>query len=133
MKPNQQQVKTGRLGTEQRILDAIAQILLEQGYSAVGINAIARQAGCDKVLIYRYFDGLDGLLLAFAETTPLWWEVDEIITDSSADCARIPLHEYLELLLSRYVKSLESRGDKKGAGFGRAVPTPNPMEPIQGG
>ena len=45
-----------------------------------GINAVARQAGCDKVLIYRYFNGLEGLLMAFAETTELWWEVDEIIT-----------------------------------------------------
>jgi AcrR family transcriptional regulator len=102
-------VKRGRLQTEQRILDAVARILLEQGYPAVGINAIARQAGCDKVLIYRYFGGFDSLLLAFAETTPLWWEVDEIITESAADCAHIPLYQYLQLLLTRYVKILEAR------------------------
>ena len=83
--------------------------LLEQGYPAVGINAIARQAGCDKVLIYRYFGGFDELLLAFAETTTLWWEVDEIITESAADCAAIPLHEYLQTLLDRYVQALEAR------------------------
>lgn len=99
----------GRLQTEQRILDAVGQLLLEQGYPAVGINAIARQAGCDKVLIYRYFDGFEGLLLAFAETTELWWEVDEIISESAQECARIPLHEYLQLLLGRYLETLESR------------------------
>ena len=98
-----------RLGTEQRILDAVGTILLEQGYPAVGINAIARQAGCDKVLIYRYFGGSDELLLAFAETTTLWWEVEEIITESAADCAAIPLHEYLQTLLDRYVQALEAR------------------------
>ena len=102
-------MKRGRLQTEQRILDAVAQVLLEQGYPAVGINAIARQAGCDKVLIYRYFGGFDGLLQAFAETTPLWWEVDEIIIESEADCRRIPLHKFLQLLLTRYVEILESR------------------------
>jgi AcrR family transcriptional regulator len=98
-----------RLKTEQRLLDALASILLEQGYPAAGINAIARRAGCDKVLIYRYFGGFDELLLAFAETTPLWWEVDEIITESAADCADIALHDYLERLLGRYVEALESR------------------------
>jgi AcrR family transcriptional regulator len=80
-----------RLKTEQRILDAVGTILLDQGYPAVGINAIARQAGCDKVLIYRYFGGLDELLLAFAETTTLWWEVDEIINETAAECADIAL------------------------------------------
>jgi len=98
-----------RLNTEQRLLEAMASLLLEQGYPAVGINAIARQAGCDKVLIYRYFGGFDELLLAFAETTPLWWEVDEIITESAADCADIALHDYLPRLLNRYVEALESR------------------------
>jgi AcrR family transcriptional regulator len=98
-----------RLKTEQRILDAVGSILLEQGYPAVGINAIARQAGCDKVLIYRYFGGFDELLLAFAETTTLWWEVDEIINETASECAQIALPDYLQTLLSRYVKALEAR------------------------
>jgi AcrR family transcriptional regulator len=98
-----------RLQTEQRILDAVGAILLEQGYPAVGINAIARQAGCDKVLIYRYFGGLDALLLAFAETTTLWWEVDEVIIETAAECAEIALPDYLQTLLGRYVTALESR------------------------
>ncbi len=86
-----------RINTEQRLIEAVGSILLEQGYPAVGINAIARRAGCDKVLIYRYFGGFDELLLAFAETTTLWWEVDEIITESAADCAAITLPDYLQL------------------------------------
>jgi AcrR family transcriptional regulator len=99
----------GRLNTEQRLLDAVGAILLEQGYPAVGINSVARRAGCDKVLIYRYFGGLDELLLAFAETTTLWWDVDEIIIESAADCETIPLPEFLQRLLNRYVEALESR------------------------
>ena len=98
-----------RLNTEQRILEAVGSLLLEDGYPAVGINAIARKAGCDKVLIYRYFGGFDSLLLAFAETTTLWWEVDEIITESAADCSDVALADYLQRLLDRYVKALEAR------------------------
>ncbi len=98
-----------RLKTEQRLLEAVGAILLEQGYPAVGINAIARRAGCDKVLIYRYFGGFDELLLAFAETTTLWWEVDEIISESAAECANITLPDFLQRLLNRYVEALEAR------------------------
>jgi AcrR family transcriptional regulator len=98
-----------RLKTEQRLNDAVVSIQQEQGYPAVGIKAIARRAGCDKVLIYRYFGGFDELLQAFAETTTLWWEVDEIITESAEECSSIPLPDYLQSLLNRYVQALESR------------------------
>jgi len=102
-------MKRNRLNTEQRILDAVGGLLLDEGYPQVGVNAIARRAGCDKVLIYRYFGGFDELLLAFAETTTLWWEVDEIITETAEQCAAIALPEYLQTLLDRYVAALESR------------------------
>ena len=87
-------IKKGRLQTEQKILQALEHLLLEQGFPAVGINSVARQAGCDKVLIYRYFDGLDGLLLAFAETNDLWWNIDEIITESTDQIGQQPLQEF---------------------------------------
>jgi len=98
-----------RLQTEQKILQALEQLLLQQGFTTVGINSIARQAGCDKVLIYRYFDGLDGLLLAFAETTQLWWEVDDIITETPHTIGQQPLKQYLQELLKRHVAALQAR------------------------
>jgi AcrR family transcriptional regulator len=97
-----------RLQTEQRILKAVETLLLERGYPAVGVNAIARQAGCDKVLIYRYFSGFDGLLLAFAETTQLWWEVDEVMSETPEVLASQPLNEYLKTLLKRHASSLQA-------------------------
>ncbi len=50
-----------RDGTEKSILAAAKQVLAEDGFQNFGVNAIARRAGCDKQLIYRYFNGLDGL------------------------------------------------------------------------
>ncbi len=97
-----------RLQTEQKILQAVEQILLNDGFPAIGINSIARTAGCDKVLIYRYFDGLDGLLLSVAETTDLWWQVNEIITEASDEIGKVPLHDYLMTLLKRHAESLQT-------------------------
>ena len=53
--------------TADRLIDAGFRVLAEEGFSAFGINGVARAAGCDKKLIYRYFDGLDGLLDAMGE------------------------------------------------------------------
>ena len=53
--------------TEKRLIEAVSKVIEEEGFTKIGINRIARQAQCDKVLIYRYFGGLDGLLVAWAK------------------------------------------------------------------
>ena len=45
--------------SETQLIEAVSTIITEEGFSKIGINKIARTAGCDKVLIYRYFGGLD--------------------------------------------------------------------------
>ncbi len=56
-----------RAGTAAALVENAKALLAEQGFQALGINAIARRAGCDKQLIYRYFGGLEGLLDALGE------------------------------------------------------------------
>lgn len=53
--------------SEKKLIKAVSIVIEEDGFSKVGINHIARTAGCDKVLIYRYFGGLEGLLAAWAK------------------------------------------------------------------
>ena len=55
-----------REATKRRLLEALGKVLVEEGFEGVGVNAVAKKAGVDKVLIYRYFKDLDGLLEAFA-------------------------------------------------------------------
>jgi AcrR family transcriptional regulator len=56
-----------RLDTQARILAAASELLINGGAAAFGVNAVARAANCDKQLIYRYFDGVDGLLAAIGQ------------------------------------------------------------------
>lgn len=53
--------------TEKKLLEAVSYIIENDGFTKIGVNRIANQAGCDKVLIYRYFGGLDGLLMEWAK------------------------------------------------------------------
>lgn len=50
--------------TEAKLVAAALAILSEEGFAALGVNAVARRAGTDKQLIYRYFNGIDGLMAA---------------------------------------------------------------------
>jgi AcrR family transcriptional regulator len=51
--------------TKSRILQAVGKLLAESGFNSLGINAIAKEARVDKVLIYRYFTDLPTLLQTF--------------------------------------------------------------------
>lgn len=63
-----------RLRTQDSILAAARSVLVDKGFGGWGVNAIARAAGCDKQLIYRYFGGLDGLAEALG--TEIAFEIE---------------------------------------------------------
>ena len=48
--------------TEEKILEAVGSIVESEGFEKLGINTIALKANVSKMLIYRYFGGLKGLL-----------------------------------------------------------------------
>ncbi|RJF88756.1 TetR/AcrR family transcriptional regulator [Oleomonas cavernae] len=49
-----------RAATQARLVAAAGNVLARDGFAALGVNRIAVEAGCDKVLIYRYFGGWKG-------------------------------------------------------------------------
>lgn len=53
--------------SEKRLIEAVSTIIKADGFSKVGVNRIAKEAGYDKVLIYRYFGGLEGLMAEWAK------------------------------------------------------------------
>jgi AcrR family transcriptional regulator len=65
--------------TRGRILDAVGSLLVREGFGALGVNAVAREADVDKVLIYRYFGGMDQLLEAWGNASDFWPTVEEVL------------------------------------------------------
>jgi AcrR family transcriptional regulator len=78
--------------TRDRLIEAGFRTLSEEGFAGLGINGIARAAGCDKKLIYRYFDGLDGLLDAMGE------RVADDLAQALAPALAPPPGTYAELI-----------------------------------
>ena len=98
-----------RAATRQRILAAVGNVLAAEGFRGLGINAIAKRAGADKVLIYRYFGDLDGLLAAYAEESDFWWSVDELIGPDLAKPKRDTLPAWFGLVFRRHIAALRAR------------------------
>jgi AcrR family transcriptional regulator len=91
--------------TKARILEAVGKLLAESGFNALGVNAIAREAGVDKVLIYRYFESLPNLIRTFAQDSHY---LSGIIIPPEMENAS-SLTEGLVALILYYQKELQDR------------------------
>jgi len=100
-----------RLETEAKLVKAVGEVLAERGFAKLGVNAVARQAGVDKVLIYRYFDDLDGLMRAYAKSSDFWPSSIELLGDSEAreQLKTMPFAKAFSEVFRRYANALRSR------------------------
>lgn len=94
--------------TKARILAAVGKLLSESGFKRLGVNAIAREAGVDKVLIYRYFEGLPSLLQCFGKEGGYWIAPKELIGDESTVDAET-LADWMTYLLLGFLDDLKER------------------------
>jgi AcrR family transcriptional regulator len=97
------------VATEERILTAVGEVLARDGFGAIGVNAIAREAGVDKVLIYRYFGGLPELLRTWGASGRFWPTVAELQGDDPQAVRALPLPERYALFFDRFIDALRAR------------------------
>lgn len=89
-----------RRESEERILEAFERVLVSS--EQPGINTVAREAGLDKVLIYRYFTSWDGLLEAFASRVNIWRAVREALEAGLLDRRWLTAEEAAIAVFSLY-------------------------------
>ena len=102
-------VARSRPRTEAKLREAVALVLAEGGFSALTPSAVARAAGVDKMLIYRYFGGLDGLVEAVANGPDFFPSFDEICGGDPAALRALPLAERAAAMLDAYAHLLMAR------------------------
>ena len=98
-----------RAATEARILAAVGEVLARDGFGGVGVNAIAKQTGVDKVLIYRYFGGLPELLRAWGGSGRFWPGVDELLGADPAALLGLPAAERYARFFEHFIDALRAR------------------------
>jgi AcrR family transcriptional regulator len=98
-----------RLATEELILASVGKVLARDGFAAVGVNAIAREAGVDKVLIYRYFGGLPELLHAWGTSGRFWPRVADLLGDDPQSLLTLPMAERYARFFAHFIDELRAR------------------------
>jgi AcrR family transcriptional regulator len=95
--------------TRKKILAAMGRLLAQKGSTALGINAIAREARVDKVLIYRYFGGLPELYRAFALEGNSFPSLDEITEGKLEELAKLPPADAVKAVILGFVRAVRRR------------------------
>jgi AcrR family transcriptional regulator len=95
--------------TKLRLVGAVGSLLAREGFGSLGVNAVATEAGVDKVLIYRYFGGMDDLLAAFGRSSDFWPTIDEVIGEDPSELMKLSIAERWAIGLSNYATALRNR------------------------
>lgn len=95
--------------TSRRLISAVGSLLAKKGFKGIGVNAVAREAGVDKVLIYRYFGGLPGLIAAFGKEGDFWPSSLELAGGDLQRFSHLPLDKRLSELGANYIQALRKR------------------------
>ena len=91
--------------TKQKILAGLERLITSKGFTGVGVNAVAREAGVDKVLIYRYFGSMEGLLQAFADNKDFFPRMADVFDGIPEGT---PLHEIATRMILEHIRVFQS-------------------------
>jgi AcrR family transcriptional regulator len=101
--------KRDRKATEEAIVSAFEAVLLRDGVAGLGVNAVAHEAGVNKVLIYRYFGDLAGLARHWASNSSFWPSELELIGNDPEAFARLTVTERVRSVLCNYIDAIRAR------------------------
>ena len=102
MKTKTTPIERDRETTERRLLDTIGQMITESGFEKIGSNAVASQSGVSKILIYRYFGSVEGLMAAYIRQHDFWINFPQELPDRSQ------LPTFLKNMFKEQIEQLRS-------------------------
>ncbi len=96
--------------TEARLRRAVEDLLIEGGFAALTAAAVGQRAGVDKMLIYRYFGDMPGLIRAIAFAPDFFPTFEDLCgDDTAAELLALPIGARAARILDRNVRALLSR------------------------
>jgi AcrR family transcriptional regulator len=101
--------KRDRERTKSKILKAVGEVIEQHGTEKVGVNLIARTAGVNKVLIYRYFESVDGLMEQYVKSGEYTSTMGTEYIDNIPQLAPEERGKALTSLMHTFMKDLRER------------------------
>ena len=94
-----------RSATEASIVAAAERLLLAQGWTGLNVQTLAAEAGVDRKLIYRYFDGVEGVVERLAVSLDLW--LGRTLADEPPSAA-VSYRQFAQETLTAYLRALRA-------------------------
>jgi AcrR family transcriptional regulator len=119
--------------TRKNILQAVGRVLARDGFTGLGVNAIAKEAGIGKPLIYRYFGGLTQLLEEFGKDAHFWLAVADISAEARKETGGRQIDDYAELIrlaITCYTRILRQRPMMQEIMASELTAPPELIEPL---
>ncbi|MCP3924998.1 MAG: TetR/AcrR family transcriptional regulator [Desulfobacterales bacterium] len=95
--------------TKNKLIKSVGKALSKYGFKGLGINKVAREAGVDKVLIYRYFGGLPELLKEYSLSIDFWPSLKEILGDDPEFVKTLKSDEQVAYFFKKFLAALRRR------------------------
>ncbi len=95
--------------TKEKLVKAVGKILAKDGFKGLGVNKVARKAGVDKVLVYRYFGGLPELIGEYSRTVDFWPTVEELIGPEPDRLRNMPPDKQVAEFFKSFLSALRKR------------------------
>jgi AcrR family transcriptional regulator len=92
----------------EQLIDAALSVILEQGYSGVSIEAVARTAGVTRPVVYDHFPNLGRLLHALVEREERY-ALEQLEAVVPADAGSLEPAELLVAGVRRFLEAVASR------------------------
>ena len=77
-------------------------MIAEDGFEKIGINAVAARSGVSKILIYRYFGSVEGLMAAYMQQHDFWLNFPL----EFPDCNELPA--FIKSIFQQYINQLRN-------------------------
>jgi len=108
--PATERPRRNRRQTEARLRQAVEDLLVEGGFSALTPSAVGARAGVNKMLIYRYFGDLPGLVRSVAYGEDFFPTFDDLRGDLTvAELLALPVSRRAAHIIDRNARTLLAR------------------------
>lgn len=92
-----------------RLITAVGPVLARVGFTGITEDLVAIEAGCKRADLFRQFQGLPGLVEAFAEKSDYWPSAAELLGDDAETLRRLSPAELVAAFFKRYLRALLRR------------------------
>jgi len=97
-----------RESSENKLLNAFEKVICRNGVENIGVNAIIKEAGVGKGLLYEYFGSLDGLAEEWVKRRHLLPDMNEITGEPLENFTAKPFSDQVAILHVSYANMLKN-------------------------